>query len=797
MTGGEGTPDVPARCGRLEGLIPAVVVLAVALVYAPMAATGSRLSDNEDFLQNAARHAFLRKSVLEHHALPLRSHFFGSGYPTLGEPEDPALNPFAWLLLPFPTPLALKLRFLIGAAAAALGTYLLARGPLRYTRWGAAFAAISFPLCFWFPWQIAGGNMNEVYFAFLPLILFLLLTAPRRPWRFVLLVFLMYVVLSDGKHILMIMCLYVFVLWGVRYLIGGSGPEKTPRRARVQPLAWLAAALVFTVLVGMARILPAMTVLSQRGGIVGLDLATHGGSVAYPRPMDVAFGLAGLRSMKAGARILHVGLMPVLLFIGALALDWRRVLPWAVTVFLFGWIVVGPNAGLDLNAALRLVPFFGTLERPLKYCAPLIAFSICMGAGAFFGPLMALPRAKLGHVLAVLALFGTAHRLISPAVMASVLAFPVAGPQAVMDAAGLRPVPFHSVQGRGMTSKRSRPRHANGYFNVLRNVGTIDWYTALPLPAHGRPRYYVERDGRVIENPDYRGEAYLAARGAACGFTFEPNRIRVRVPAVAEPDVLVINQNFDRGWRAVGREVCPRARDRLLALDVAGGAQEVELRYRSRPFEIGLAVSGIGVLLLAAFVVLRRRGGLAFLDVRGGEASGPPATGCLPAWAFMAVIGFGTVTSFAGVGLVRWEPLIYTVAGDEAMRQGTREVAVAAYQMAVQVGPRSARAWLKLGSALEETDQFHQAVEAYRRAVALDPTSARSHNNLGVALARLGRRRRATAHFLRAVELDPRSEGARANLARALELMKTESTAPLERSRNTGDMSHNQREGGP
>jgi len=250
------TPPDRRRSRDLAALLAVVAV--VAAVYVPMLATGGRLADNDDFLAAAARHEAMRQSLFTYRTFPLRSHCFGSGSATLGDPEDPALNPLAWCLLPFPTVAALKVRFFAAAVVAAIGTFLLTRGPLRYTRWGAAFAGVVFPLAVWLPWQIDGGNTNEIYVGFVPLCLFLILTSRRRPMRFGLLVLLMVTMLSDGKLTCFAALLFMGLMCAAWSVFGWPGRETASVRARVQPLIWLVLAVGFTAVLGMARILPVL-----------------------------------------------------------------------------------------------------------------------------------------------------------------------------------------------------------------------------------------------------------------------------------------------------------------------------------------------------------------------------------------------------------------------------------------------------------------------------------------------------------------------------------------------------------
>jgi len=119
---------------HLDLLAFGVVFAVIGLTWVPTLASGQRLNPDEDFFLYACRHAAIRKSVIEHHTFPLRSHWFGGGFPTLGEPEDPALSPLVLLSLFFGSAVGIKLIGFLAALTSGLATYALARHILEYTR---------------------------------------------------------------------------------------------------------------------------------------------------------------------------------------------------------------------------------------------------------------------------------------------------------------------------------------------------------------------------------------------------------------------------------------------------------------------------------------------------------------------------------------------------------------------------------------------------------------------------------------------------------------------------------------
>jgi hypothetical protein len=67
-----------------------------------------------------------------------------------------------------------------------------------------------------------------------------------------------------------------------------------------------------------------------------------------------------------------------------------------------------------------------------------------------------------------------------------------------------------------------------------------------------------------------------------------PNQVDVRVDGAKPGDLLVMNQNFDPGWRANGRPTV-NLRD-TVAVPLSQTNEEISLRYRPRTLVVGLLV---------------------------------------------------------------------------------------------------------------------------------------------------------------------------------------------------------------
>jgi hypothetical protein len=110
----------------------------------------------------------------------------------------------------------------------------------------------------------------------------------------------------------------------------------------------------------------------------------------------------------------------------------------------------------------------------------------------------------------------------------------------------------------------------------------------------------------AVEDPDYRGEAYVAERGGATAVvsSWSPNAVEVRVDGADPGDHVVLNQNYDPGWRADGQPAVPY-RDAVAAVATAR-SQTVRFAYAPRSAWIGLGAFVVTLVIIG--VALKRAG---------------------------------------------------------------------------------------------------------------------------------------------------------------------------------------------
>jgi len=78
--------------------------------------------------------------------------------------------------------------------------------------------------------------------------------------------------------------------------------------------------------------------------------------------------------------------------------------------------------------------------------------------------------------------------------------------------------------------------------------------------------------------------------------------------------------------------------------------------------------------------------------------------------------------------------------------------------------PENLNAWIDLGNAYFDTDQFDAAIEAYSKALEIDPKKADVRTDMGIMYRRKGDFDRAIQEFRKAAEDDPGHLNSRYNL---------------------------------
>ncbi len=603
------------RSDALDAVFSAALVGLVILATLPVIRSGDLLAYNNDFFQFVSRHELLRQEILEHWSIPQRTHFYGGGFPLLGDPEDAGFNPLViGLTLALGSVSGIKWFGVLAMLVGALSVFALARGPLRLPAVPAFAAAAFYGLSTWLPVRMEDGNPNEAYAYLLPACLLCLARAQSGRRYLLSLVLLFALTLSNGKFTLIVNAM-VLSMFGALHAISRQGVWCDLDRSGStawNPLKVLFLALVAAALLMAPRIVPTVELFGGLSGMSNMDLTLNDtrryepvGSMTYSvgRYVNQVLDWKGDFKDHRLPLWMFFGWIPLLLALCGGWLAWRRTWPWVVVAVLCAWLSMADRAPVDLFVWLHKLPLFNAVSRPGKYFAPPVLFCVVVLAGFGLDSLLRRisslqVRVCVGALVLTLGIVPMFHRVWWVSAQSYTFEMPVPRPWPVAGEG------FFQVQSRKLPIWRAGPPESLAHVNLARGVGTIDWYTGVHYPNQAVPRYFVERDGSYTPNPSYRGECFWLETGDALPCDLSSNRIVARA-ATSTTRTLVVNQNFHADWRSQGGTVI--AHEGLLALRVPAGSETVELSYRSSALITGVWIGALGLIVLSALCLLRQR----------------------------------------------------------------------------------------------------------------------------------------------------------------------------------------------
>jgi len=267
------------------------------------------------------------------------------------------------------------------------------------------------------------------------------------------------------------------------------------------------------------------------------------------------------------------------------------------------------------------LPWLGEFGQPLKYYNFYMLLPLVLLCGLGARRLMDGAPPGVARIAVHVALFGLLAVPFAQnrTALGELFALPVDVPE--------RQEGFHQVamigepswieEGPGAIREKSadqrlrelcRPDSATEYHNAPGGVGVVDWYGTVVMPEYAVPRRYVTPEGTAHDNPAYRGEAWIVeGEGEIQTATVRPNDVQLQVRLLS-PALVVVNQNWLRGFRASHGELVRH--EGLLAVRLPQqGEYDLRLVYRPPLLLAGLALSALSLVAwIAAVVALRRRG---------------------------------------------------------------------------------------------------------------------------------------------------------------------------------------------
>jgi hypothetical protein len=620
-THGPDAPERPAEPGRRRSrsglgwtyILTAVIAWGIliamgAYVLSPTMADRTTVGGH-DWDQMESHRFLVTKTILRFHQFPFWNPYSCGGHSSWGGFESGTVVVSPWLpfYLTMTLPHALRVEIIGSALVSMIGTWLLAG---RYTRSAAARALVVVAFAINGRWalQLTAGHTWHLVYGLTPWVLYFydravgaVATLPAPRWR-------------DTVYLGFVLAMMVYA--------GGIYP--LPQTALLVALYGVALAVVTRNVrpIGVGLV----------AGVIALGLAA-------PKLLPILEVLARFPRLVDSTEM-----MDFIGFVQILVAPQQDMTTPAIHVSQWGWHEWGMYIGWTLLVLITLGTILGRglRESPLKW-AGLTA--LVLGLGAFdphspWSELHKLPVFKSQHVpsrwmypsLLLLATVtasvlerwlrrsGRARAWIEWAMIPALawIAYDVGSvarqpmthifanhvPK-VADSVG----PFHT-EIKIPRELDYAPDYAPPSLPAeMANIGTIDCGTFPGLNVYVR-----DEDGRVSglgargkSDPLYKGEAYIPdGVGHAEIESFSPNRIAVKVTGAQAGEHVVLNQNWDAGWRADGEPVLNWSD--TIAAQLHAADATVVFRYRPRTWYPGLALCSLTLGGVAFAYVGRRRG---------------------------------------------------------------------------------------------------------------------------------------------------------------------------------------------
>ncbi|MEE2702639.1 MAG: hypothetical protein VX614_01320 [Myxococcota bacterium] len=594
------------------GLSLAAFALLAVVVCLPVIQSGSRWGFWDwDIFETIIEVA--RKSVVEYGQAPAWNPYLRGGHSLATHSLLPLASPAFLGVLLFGTIPGIKLWIVVRQFLMLGGAYLLARR-LSLGRLGAWTVAILFGLSSGYAQRVAHGHWNLQAFAFLPLLIFAGLEAirPDRPRRRAI---------ALGGGLLALMFLdggpYTLVMGGLGLAVPAAiGARRRHWKATITGLAGIAALAISLSAVKGIPLIEARDELrpphlTTPGDFYDRNFSPTLGTFLHTALLDRAQssrpGRFATFHINVGSYVGPLGL--ALIIFGGLATPLgRRALLFALPVL---WVCLGSSAPINLWEALRGLPVVDRMIVPSKFTpCYMLALAVAGGAGIELLRRWLADRRYLWW-LPIALLLGLTLDLFSVSQPLLRHAFPI-------EAIPVEQVPFHQrlkspfaqeyvdrvtlpVGTRPFTREHIHSLSSN--FPVVRaGFGVLETLTGA-------------RENIVVgARPDSRAQFGIAQVSEIPGedpllIEWSPNLVRVRVDP-ARGGLLVLNQNFHKGWRAGSGErtlrVSPTAWQSL-SVELEPGLSEIALSFETPSRRLGAWVSLLAAATGLAMIATPRR----------------------------------------------------------------------------------------------------------------------------------------------------------------------------------------------
>jgi len=617
--------------------ILAVIIITAVFYFPVIKGTGHTIISQDDWYGEYFYAAMSRDVVAYYHQFPFRTPYLGGGYPSIAHPFDYTLTPFFPIILFLGETSGLRIIVFLIMIFSAAGMFYLTKYILGYNLEGSIFSSLVFILCSWGPYQILDGNINYLYYYFMPWLFAFFLKA-RQDRKFAVLASLILgLILIRGGLIFIpsFIALSLFAFLKALNINKASGKKVIP--AYLVILVSIAAITLFLFAI---KTIPMYQLYMSRSGYIHLPYEDSYRQISLAtKSFDACLNLNRLFNSLInikfhGYSAMYFGYIPLVIFFLSIALYGVRNLNFLILLAIFTLIEFGSNSPVDLFKMLwHIHPIMHGIWRLDKYFNFFIIFFIAIISGSFFLVLKNNNITKM--IILIIAAAGVINMFNNNKPVLKNLIYEK---QPVFK----RSPAFFQVKIEEADQKRQWPgfselkdiRSYQMFWALLKqNIGVVNFNWAgnikiaqnaaykyiLPVEIKGDAAYikgynvFPGREEAMADlasigsiNPDYKGEVYfLDSDNKLESELLTPNEITLNAD-LKKPGILIINQNYHKSWKSnLGKVI---NKEGLLGLRInKTGKHTIKLKYVPLDFYLGLSISVLTLISVALYLIKQRK----------------------------------------------------------------------------------------------------------------------------------------------------------------------------------------------
>ena len=565
-------------------LLLIAVILALGILFSVPIITNLQNWGTHDWDQHFAFHEAARKSIVEYGQFPLWNPWMCGGNLLLANPQSTFLNPAFVFVLLFGTVIGMKLIIIFYLVLGMLGMYLVARfygaGKLS-----SFIAPIIFMLSSTYALRASMGHSVWLTLGLVPFV-FLFFLKSIKKWKMILIAAVFNCLIFFGGGIYPLVFGNLFI--AIYALLDGIFERR--KKAFVMVIVLI----VITMLFGAVKLIPFYNFSSQfavqQDDVQETSIGILYDSLFSRNQLPTSRIYESSQGLQWGWHEYghYIGFVVFIISLAGAILLFKKknVKKLVFSILIFTLLALGNATPFNIWALLHKLPLLSSLHGSFR---ALFVVMLCISilAAMMLTVMEKKTRifkinAKLVVILIIAVILVDLYLVSSPIYRG---AFPKE-PMAVLEEES-----FVQVYSTDPTRLQ--------YRNMLQNWGTVNCYERIsPLMAS----IAMFRDDKVVSYDNYVGESYLLGTKEKQEITyFSPNRIVVNVEA-DNPDSLILNQNYYKGWKAAGKDVLNK--ENLIAAEVSESGNVV-FSFMPLDYIVGLIISLISIV--AAIIIYLKK----------------------------------------------------------------------------------------------------------------------------------------------------------------------------------------------